>query len=86
MELARKQVWYRSVALGSRRRELLSWMLHTIFLSLNVGPADYNINSSSSNFRIFVSIGSVCFGRIIYICAGDLREHSAHSIGHNYGL
>ncbi|XP_058056698.1 E3 ubiquitin-protein ligase RNF123 [Anopheles bellator] len=31
MELARKQAWYRSVALGSHRRSLLCWLLGIIF-------------------------------------------------------
>lgn len=34
IELARKQAWYRSVALGSHRRELLCWMLNAVFRSL----------------------------------------------------
>lgn len=34
MELARKQAWYRSVALAKQRRDLLCWMLGTIFNTL----------------------------------------------------
>lgn len=34
MELARKQAWYRSVALAEQRRDLLCWMLGTIFNTL----------------------------------------------------
>lgn len=36
IELARKQAWYRSVALGKYRRNLLCWMLDTIFKTLKV--------------------------------------------------
>ncbi|XP_053673835.1 E3 ubiquitin-protein ligase RNF123 [Anopheles nili] len=35
MELARKQAWYRSVALGSHRRGLLCWLLGIIFETLH---------------------------------------------------
>ena len=42
MELARKQAWYSSVALGQHRRGLLSWLLGVIFKTLekfsNEGP------------------------------------------------
>ncbi|GAB0094919.1 E3 ubiquitin-protein ligase RNF123 [Sergentomyia squamirostris] len=34
MELARKQAWYRSVALGEHRRDLLCWLLKLIFDTL----------------------------------------------------
>ncbi|XP_065083539.1 E3 ubiquitin-protein ligase RNF123 isoform X2 [Ochlerotatus camptorhynchus] len=34
MELARKQAWYRSVALGSHRRSLLGWLMSIIFKTL----------------------------------------------------
>lgn len=33
-ELARKQAWYRSVALGKHRRDLLCWMLRAILRTL----------------------------------------------------
>lgn len=33
-ELARKQAWYRSVALGKHRRDLLCWMLRAILKTL----------------------------------------------------
>lgn len=36
IELARKQAWYRSVALGTHRRDLLCWMLGSIFKTLKV--------------------------------------------------
>ena len=36
MELARKQAWYRSVALGAHRQNLLSWLLQTTFKTLQV--------------------------------------------------
>ncbi|KFB45879.1 AGAP009295-PA-like protein [Anopheles sinensis] len=35
MELARKQAWYRSVALGTHRRGLLCWLLGIIFETLH---------------------------------------------------
>lgn len=35
LELARKQLWYRAVALNARRRDLLEWMLHCIFRTLH---------------------------------------------------
>ncbi|KXJ75047.1 hypothetical protein RP20_CCG012419 [Aedes albopictus] len=34
MELARKQAWYRSVALGSHRRSLLCWLMGIVFETL----------------------------------------------------
>lgn len=40
MELARKQAWYRSVALGSQRRNLLCWMLRCIFETLQSASKD----------------------------------------------
>ncbi|XP_035776187.1 E3 ubiquitin-protein ligase RNF123-like [Anopheles albimanus] len=40
MELARKQAWYRSVALGSHRRSLLSWLLSIIFETLHQYSAE----------------------------------------------
>lgn len=33
-ELARKQAWYRSVALGKHRKDLLCWMLSAILKTL----------------------------------------------------
>lgn len=35
-ELARKQAWYRSVALGKHRRDLLCWMLNAVVQTLKV--------------------------------------------------
>lgn len=35
-ELARKQAWYRSVALGKFRRNLLCWMLNAVVRTLKV--------------------------------------------------
>lgn len=35
-ELARKQAWYRSVALGKFRRSLLCWMLNSVVRTLKV--------------------------------------------------
>uniref|UniRef100_A0A182PVH9 RING-type E3 ubiquitin transferase n=1 Tax=Anopheles epiroticus TaxID=199890 RepID=A0A182PVH9_9DIPT len=40
MELARKQAWYRSVALGSHRRGLLCWLLGIIFETLHTFSED----------------------------------------------
>lgn len=34
IELARKQAWYRSVALGTSRRDLLCWLLSSVFRTL----------------------------------------------------
>lgn len=35
-EMARKQAWYRSVALGSQRRDLLCWMMNAVVRTLTV--------------------------------------------------
>lgn len=35
-EMARKQAWYRSVALGTHRRDLLCWMLNAVVRTLSV--------------------------------------------------
>lgn len=35
-EMARKQAWYRSVALGTHRRDLLCWMLNAVIRTLSV--------------------------------------------------
>uniref|UniRef100_A0A182Q7E1 RING-type E3 ubiquitin transferase n=1 Tax=Anopheles farauti TaxID=69004 RepID=A0A182Q7E1_9DIPT len=40
MELARKQAWYRSVALGTHRRNLLCWLLGIIFETLHTFSTD----------------------------------------------
>ncbi|EAA15114.4 AGAP009295-PA, partial [Anopheles gambiae str. PEST] len=40
MELARKQAWYRSVALGTHRRGLLCWLLGIIFETLHTFSAE----------------------------------------------
>ncbi|XP_055716688.1 E3 ubiquitin-protein ligase RNF123 [Phlebotomus papatasi] len=39
MELARKQAWYRSVALGAHRRDLLCWLLKLIFDTLQTASS-----------------------------------------------
>lgn len=41
-ELARKQAWYRSVALGKFRRNLLSWMLNAVVRTLKVMKSNLN--------------------------------------------
>lgn len=40
MELARKQAWYRSVALGPDRRDLLCWLLKSVFKTLDVASEE----------------------------------------------
>lgn len=40
IELARKQAWYRSVALGEFRRNLLCWMLNAVVRTLKVRFCD----------------------------------------------
>lgn len=42
-ELARKQAWYRSVALGKFRRNLLCWMLSAVVRTLKVFFAQVSI-------------------------------------------
>lgn len=42
-ELARKQAWYRSVALGKFRRNLLVWMLNAVVRTLRVFFAQVSI-------------------------------------------
>lgn len=45
MELARKQAWYRSVALGTYRRNLLCWMLGSIFETLESASSEKSLFS-----------------------------------------
>lgn len=45
MELARKQAWYRSVALGSHRRGLLCWLLGAVFETLEAASAERDLFS-----------------------------------------
>lgn len=44
IELARKQAWYRSVALSPERRNLLCWLLTTIFETLQVDLKQWKIH------------------------------------------
>lgn len=43
MELARKQAWYRSVALGSHRRNLLCWLLSAVFETLEAASCEKDL-------------------------------------------
>lgn len=45
MELARKQAWYRSVALGSNRRNLLCWLLGAVFETLDAASSEGDLFS-----------------------------------------
>lgn len=45
MELARKQAWYRSVALGSHRRNLLCWLLRAVFETLDAASCERDLFS-----------------------------------------
>lgn len=45
MELARKQAWYRSVALGSHRRNLLCWLLGAVFETLEAASCERDLFS-----------------------------------------
>lgn len=45
MELARKQAWYRSVALGTHRRSLLGWLLRAIFETLEAASSERDLFS-----------------------------------------
>lgn len=51
IELARKQAWYRSVALGKYRRSLLCWMLDAIFKTLQVTIPRRKLIFFSSKFK-----------------------------------
>lgn len=68
MELARKQIWYRSVALGARRRGLLSWMLQSIFESLNVSSmtVPMAVTDSCDIFALIPFEGGVCARRTLH--------------------
>lgn len=63
IELARKQAWYRSVALGKHRRQLLCWMLGTIFKTLKV----IKNNFISKSFNIYAKINKIKFILIGFI-------------------
>lgn len=43
-EMARKQAWYRSVALGQQRRDLLCWMMNAVVRTLTVNEKNMNIS------------------------------------------
>lgn len=45
MELARKQAWYRSVALGTHRRNLLCWLLGATFETLEAASCEQDLFS-----------------------------------------
>ncbi|XP_055613929.1 E3 ubiquitin-protein ligase RNF123 [Uranotaenia lowii] len=45
MELARKQAWYRSVALGNHRRSLLCWLMEIIFKTVQGFSAEDDLFS-----------------------------------------
>ncbi|XP_037034222.1 E3 ubiquitin-protein ligase RNF123 isoform X3 [Bradysia coprophila] len=74
MELARKQIWYRSVALGSRRRELLSWMLHSIFQTLN---------EASALGGLFTFVPEI-YVNILPILLDTVMDFSFHDISDQY--
>lgn len=48
IELARKQAWYRSVALGKFRRNLLCWMLNAVVRTLKVTKHSLQIMLTSN--------------------------------------
>ncbi|KAJ6636383.1 E3 ubiquitin-protein ligase, partial [Pseudolycoriella hygida] len=74
MELARKQVWYRSVALGCRRRELLSWMLNSIFKTLN---------AASAMGGLFTFVPEI-YVNILPILLDTVMDFSFHDISDQY--
>lgn len=54
IELARKQAWYRSVALGSGRRDLLCWLLSCVFRTLKTAANEGEMFAFVPEFYINV--------------------------------
>lgn len=76
MELARKQAWYRSVALGDQRRNLLCWLLQSIFKSLQV---------ASTQKKMFSFVPEV-YVNVLPILLDTVLDFSFHDMSSQYDL
>lgn len=54
MELARKQAWYRAVALSKHRRNLLCWLLGSLFNTLRDASNEGNLFAFVPEFYLNV--------------------------------
>lgn len=76
MELARKQAWYRSVALGEHRRDLLCWLLQSVFETLN---------GASNEGQLFGFVPEI-YLNILPILLDAVLDFSFHDTKHQFDL
>lgn len=97
IELARKQAWYRSVALGPHRRGLLCWMLGSIFQTLKVNMisgfslslSSIHIRKREENFNVkinFCCTGCIRRGRFVCFRTRILYQYFTNFTRHRNGF
>lgn len=70
-EMARKQAWYRSVALGTHRRELLCWMMSAVVRTLMNAADEGNLFTFVPEF--YVNIMPILLDTIMDFSFHDLN-------------
>ncbi|KAL7041272.1 hypothetical protein ACKWTF_000697 [Chironomus riparius] len=76
IELARKQAWYRSVALGTQRRSLLCWLTGCVFKTIE--------EASSSN--VLFSFVPEHYITVLPLLLDTILDFSFHDSGLQHGL